>query len=89
MDARFELKYPSAYPYPRNVCDPCYMPIVLLSQKVCSLDHHGDALMEAVRTSETSFNFNATLRRYIPEDSPPWQPEISQDFKLHLSVFRP
>jgi hypothetical protein len=25
--------------------------------------------MEAVRTSETSFNFNVTTRRYIPEDS--------------------
>jgi hypothetical protein len=26
-------------------------------------------LMEAVRTSETSVNFNVTTRRYIPEDS--------------------
>jgi hypothetical protein len=25
--------------------------------------------MEAVRTSETSVNFNVTTRRYIPEDS--------------------
>jgi hypothetical protein len=27
------------------------------------------AMMEAVRTSETSINFNMTTRRYIPEDS--------------------
>jgi hypothetical protein len=27
------------------------------------------AMMEAVRTSETSVNFNVTTRRYIPEDS--------------------
>jgi hypothetical protein len=26
-------------------------------------------MMEAVRTSETSINFNVTTRRYIPEDS--------------------
>jgi hypothetical protein len=26
-------------------------------------------MMEAVRTSETSFNLNVTTRRYIPEDS--------------------
>jgi hypothetical protein len=26
-------------------------------------------MMEAVRTSETSINFNVTPRRYIPEDS--------------------
>jgi hypothetical protein len=26
-------------------------------------------MMEAVRTSETSVNFNETTRRYIPEDS--------------------
>jgi hypothetical protein len=26
-------------------------------------------MMEAVRTSETSVNFNVTTRRYIPEDS--------------------
>jgi len=26
-------------------------------------------MMEAVRTSETSANFNLTTRRYIPEDS--------------------
>jgi hypothetical protein len=26
-------------------------------------------MMEAVRTSETSVNFNVTIRRYIPEDS--------------------
>jgi hypothetical protein len=26
-------------------------------------------MMEAVRTFETSANFNATTRRYIPEDS--------------------
>jgi hypothetical protein len=26
-------------------------------------------LIEAVRTSETSVNFNVTTRRYIPEDS--------------------
>jgi hypothetical protein len=25
-------------------------------------------MMEAVRTSETSVNFNVTTRRYIPED---------------------
>jgi hypothetical protein len=25
-------------------------------------------IMEAVRTSETSVNFNVTTRRYIPED---------------------
>jgi hypothetical protein len=28
-----------------------------------------DLMMEAVRTSETSVNFNVTTRRYIPEDS--------------------
>jgi hypothetical protein len=28
-------------------------------------------MMEAVRTSETSVNFNVTTRRYIPEDSKP------------------
>jgi hypothetical protein len=34
------------------------------------LNHQGDVLMmEAVRTSETSVNFNVTTRRYIPEDS--------------------
>jgi len=27
------------------------------------------AMMEVVRTSETSVNFNETTRRYIPEDS--------------------
>jgi hypothetical protein len=27
------------------------------------------AMMEAVRTSETSVNFNVTTRRYIPENS--------------------
>jgi hypothetical protein len=27
------------------------------------------AMMEEVRTSETSVNFNVTTRRYIPEDS--------------------
>jgi hypothetical protein len=27
------------------------------------------AMMEAVRTSETSVNFNVTTRRYIPEES--------------------
>jgi hypothetical protein len=27
------------------------------------------AMIEAVRTSETSVNFNVTTRRYIPEDS--------------------
>jgi hypothetical protein len=26
-------------------------------------------MMEVVRTSETSLNFNVTTRRYIPEDS--------------------
>jgi hypothetical protein len=26
-------------------------------------------MMEAVRTSETSLNFNVTTRRYIPEES--------------------
>jgi hypothetical protein len=26
-------------------------------------------MIEAVRTSETSVNFNVTTRRYIPEDS--------------------
>jgi hypothetical protein len=26
-------------------------------------------MLEAVRTSETSVNFNVTTRRYIPEDS--------------------
>jgi hypothetical protein len=26
-------------------------------------------MMEAVRTSETSVNFNVTTRRYIPENS--------------------
>jgi hypothetical protein len=26
-------------------------------------------MLEAVRTSETSVNFNVTARRYIPEDS--------------------
>jgi hypothetical protein len=28
-----------------------------------------DLMMEAVRSSETSVNFNVTTRRYIPEDS--------------------
>jgi hypothetical protein len=28
-------------------------------------------MMEAVRASETSVNFNVTTRRYIPEDSKP------------------
>jgi hypothetical protein len=27
------------------------------------------AMMEAVRTTETTVNFNVTTRRYIPEDS--------------------
>jgi hypothetical protein len=31
------------------------------------------AMMEAVRTSETSVNFNVTTQRYIPEDSKPHQ----------------
>jgi hypothetical protein len=34
--------------------------------------HHQDdeaLMMESVRTSETSVNFNMTTRRYIPEDS--------------------
>jgi hypothetical protein len=36
--------------------------------------HQGDEsfialTMEAIRTSETSINFNVTTRRYIPEDS--------------------
>jgi hypothetical protein len=26
-------------------------------------------MMEAVRTSETSVNFNVTARRYVPEDA--------------------
>jgi hypothetical protein len=37
------------------------------------LHHQGDSvivlIMEAVRTSETSVNFNLNTRRYIPEDS--------------------
>jgi hypothetical protein len=32
-------------------------------------DPGGSAMMEAVRTSETSVNFNVTTRRYNPEDS--------------------
>jgi hypothetical protein len=32
-------------------------------------DRAGRLMMEAVRTSETSVNFNVTTRRYIPEDS--------------------
>jgi hypothetical protein len=28
-----------------------------------------DVMMEAVRTSETTVNFNVTTQRYIPEDS--------------------
>jgi hypothetical protein len=34
-------------------------------------------MMEALRTSETSVNFNVTTRRYIPEDS-----------KLHIAALR-
>jgi hypothetical protein len=34
------------------------------------LHNQGDEfMMEAVRTSETSLNFNVITRRYIPEDS--------------------
>jgi hypothetical protein len=34
--------------------------------------------MEAVRTSETSVNFNVTTRRYVPEDS-----KLQQDKYLY------
>jgi hypothetical protein len=33
------------------------------------LHHQGALMMEAVRTSETSANFNVTTWRYIPDDS--------------------
>jgi hypothetical protein len=39
---------------------------------VYCIHHQGDSfialMMEAVRTSETSVNLNATTRHYIPED---------------------
>jgi hypothetical protein len=38
------------------------------------LHHQWALMMETVHTSETSVNFNASTKRYIPEDS-----------KLHMS----
>jgi hypothetical protein len=35
--------------------------------RLCRCLHH--LMMEAVRTSETSVNFDVTTRRYIPENS--------------------
>jgi hypothetical protein len=32
------------------------------------LHHQGALVMETVRTSEKSFNFNVTTRRHIPEE---------------------
>jgi hypothetical protein len=40
-------------------------------------------MMEAVRTSETSVNFNVTTRRYIPEDSK-LQTRRRQKLKSHI-----
>jgi hypothetical protein len=41
-------------------------------------------MMEAAGTSETSVNFYQTTRRNTPEDSPPWEPEISPAHLLNL-----
>jgi hypothetical protein len=40
-------------------------------------------MMEAVRTSETSINFNMTTRRYIPEDSKLHTPH-RENLKFHV-----
>jgi hypothetical protein len=44
---------------------------VLTAANVKFIEYSGiiALMMEAVRTSETSVNFNVTTRRYIPEDS--------------------
>jgi hypothetical protein len=53
---------------------PCSHVEVDLSFRGAYRLHQGDKwmitalMMEAVRTSETSVNFNMTTRRYIPED---------------------
>jgi len=46
------------------------------------LHHQGALMMEAVRTSETSVNFNLTTRRYIPEDSK-LHTRRRENFKTH------
>jgi hypothetical protein len=44
------------------------------------------AMMEAVRTSETSVNFNnVTIRRCIPEDSKP-HARRREDLKSHMML---
>jgi hypothetical protein len=47
------------------------------------LHHQGALKMEAVRTSETSVNFNVTTRRYIQEDS---KRHCSVRLPVHISV---
>jgi hypothetical protein len=42
-------------------------------------------MMEAVRTSETSLNFNVTTRRYIPDDSK-LQTRRRENLESHKSV---
>jgi hypothetical protein len=52
---------------------PCIHDVQRRFKGAYCLHHQGDSffvlMMEAVRTSETSFNFNVTTRRYIPEKS--------------------
>jgi hypothetical protein len=43
-------------------------------------------MMEAVRTSETSVNFNVTARRYIPEDSK-LHTRCRENLKSHVCIY--
>jgi hypothetical protein len=45
-------------------------------------------MMEAVRTCETSVNFNVTTRRYIPEDSK-LNGRRRENLKSHNFVYSP
>jgi hypothetical protein len=45
--------------------------------------HYQGLIMEAVRTFETSVNFNVTTRRYIPEDYES-HTRRRENFKSHI-----
>jgi hypothetical protein len=44
-------------------------------------------MMEAVRTSETSVNFNVTTRRYVPQDSSKLHTRRRENLKSHNIFF--
>jgi hypothetical protein len=45
-------------------------------------------MMEAVRTSETSVNFNVTTRHYIPEDSKLHKQSFVSVHSFHKAAYK-